>query len=179
MGFTHSVLLSFFNQAHTNIFHSLRIGIFICQHLQINLIGAVHTPLSAQWAFFSQHNSSLSLNKWTLIRLNRVEFTTLCCPRAISDRDSSCFSWSCGTSGVSHNALFIGPLALSPFLTWFAVFCMVHLKRNAVTVVYPKERLALQLSKHSWFSHTGQKAVTILLSPLLWSRTLSPDGRII
>lgn len=159
MGFSHSVLFFFFfNQAHTNIFHSLRIDIFICQHLQINLIAAVHAPLSTQWAFYSQHNSSLSLNKWTLIHLNGVEITTPCCPRATSDRDSSWFSWSRGTSGVSHDVLFIGPLAPSPFLTWFAVFHTLYLKRNAVTVVYPKERLALQLSKHSWFSHTGQKS---------------------
>lgn len=179
MGLPWVFFFFFFNQVHTNIFHSLRIDVFICQHLQINLIAAVHTLLSTQWAFFSQHNSSLSLNKLTLMHLNGVEITTPCCLRVISDRDFSCFSWSRRTSGVSHNALFIGPLSLPPFFTWLAVFHTVYLKRNAITVVYPKKRLTLQHSKHSWFSHTGQKAVTVVLSPSLWCRTLSPDGRII
>lgn len=157
---------------------SLRIDVFICQHLQINLIGTVQTPLSAQWAFLSQHNSPLSLNKWTLIHLNGVESRAPCCLREILDRDFSCFSWSRRTSGVSHNAFYWSSGCFYIF-TWLAVFHTANLKRNAITVVYPKKRLTLQHSKHSWFSHTGWKPVRVVLSPLLWCRTLSPDGRII
>lgn len=58
-------------------------------------------------------------------------------------------------------------------------FILCTSTRNAITVVYPKKRLTVQHSKHSWFSHTRQKPVTVVLSPLLWCRTFSPDGRII
>lgn len=151
-----------FNQVHTNIFHLLRIDVFICQHLQINLIGAVHTPFSTQQAFFSQHNSSLSLNKLTLMYLNGVEITTPCCPRTISDRDSSCFSLSYQTSGVSHNALFIGPLARSPFSPdWL---CFLPPEECHHCCVSKEEINSAALKTLLIFSHRGKKSHICIVS---------------
>lgn len=110
--------------------------------------------------------------------LNGVEITTPCYLRAISDRDSSCFSQSHWTSGVSHSALFIGPLALSPFFTWLAVFHTVPPEQCHHCCVSKEEINSTALKTLLIFSHRAKNSHSCIVA-LLWCRTRSPDGRII
>lgn len=75
------------------------------------------------------------------------------------------FFWTHSRSAVSHESLHWHSGFFS-FFTWSVVF---YHSRNIDTVVYPRERLALQHSKHTRFSHTGWKPVSCIVSLSLMS----------
>lgn len=59
-------------------------------------------------------------------------------------------------------------LPLSPFFPWWSVF-KNSVQRKAATVVYPKKRLTVQHSKHSWFFTQGQNQSQLYCcSALMW-----------
>lgn len=76
------------------------------------------------------------------------------------------FFWTHSRSAVFHKWIHWHS-GVFCFFTWSAVF---YQSRNIGIVVYPKERLALQHSKHSRFSHTGWKPVDCIVSLALMSK---------